>query len=344
MTWVEENEINKNAENIKLNDPLNVEEIANAFFNESNPFNEKKVEELQTAQVENEDEDEDEYSEDDIENNTTIRTVERVPRGSKPPKLTLKEAVEITLKLYEDAGGMVNLDVLSKFTENSPSSSTFKNKLSALKKFNLIEDKADSLTLTDTARLIVAPKTPEEKLINLKTAFLGYRRFEKIYSQFAGKILPQDEFLKNIFAEVVPKSFAKKWMENFKISAEFAGLFSKRQDGRIQVLEGIGEMSDEKKTEEVEEKPDSDKAELTEIAVNTDEPENVQNIETTNAIRKIFLKESKKSILVSTDATMFEIKTGKDMNFVLKLIELFDQYENGEEAKPIQSTSNNAAE
>ena len=57
------------------------------------------------------------------------------------------------------------------------------------------------------------------------------------------------------------------------------------------------------------------------------------------AIKAIELVDSKKTVWIGTDANMFEIKRGKDLDFVLKLIELFDEYENSFKAKePTEET------
>ncbi len=56
-----------------------------------------------------------------------------------------------------------------------------------------------------------------------------------------------------------------------------------------------------------------------------------------NAIKTIHLAESNKSVWIGTDANMFEIKRGKDLDFVLELIKLFDEYEKvGKEEKPVE--------
>lgn len=60
-----------------------------------------------------------------------------------------------------------------------------------------------------------------------------------------------------------------------------------------------------------------------------------------HAIKTIYLAESNKSVWIGTDANMFEIKRGKDLDFVLELIRLFDEYETNnkkEETKLLEET------
>lgn len=49
-----------------------------------------------------------------------------------------------------------------------------------------------------------------------------------------------------------------------------------------------------------------------------------------NALKEIELVDSGKRVWIGTDANLFDIKAGNDLNFVLSLIKLFDKYEKGE--------------
>lgn len=183
----------------------------------------------------------------------------RVRRGSKPPILTLREAVRIIQAFYEEAGGESNYDLFSRLTNNSVSSSVFTTKIGLLKNLNLIEEPAErQLRLSETGTSIVAPREPQEKQVGLKKAFLTNDVYKNIYEKFSGKLLPQEEFLKNIFADIVPRDFAEDWMTAFKESADFAGLFYQRDDGKLQVLEGIGTNGDNETEVETEEGVEND--------------------------------------------------------------------------------------
>ncbi len=48
------------------------------------------------------------------------------------------------------------------------------------------------------------------------------------------------------------------------------------------------------------------------------------------ALKEIELIDSGKQVWIGTDANLFDIKAGNDLNFVLSLIKLFDKYEKGE--------------
>lgn len=159
------------------------------------------------------------------------------PKGSYPPRLNLAEAGEIITSLYERTGSEATFDELSEIFGNTIKSSAFTAKLVSLKKFGLIDAIGNKVKLSETANSIVAPMERAEKSHALKSAFLATEEFSKVYSRLVGKILPEDKFLQNSFLEYGGKELAPKWMESFKISADYAGLFADRGDGKLQVRE-----------------------------------------------------------------------------------------------------------
>jgi hypothetical protein len=164
----------------------------------------------------------------------------RLPKGSVPPSLNLEEASDITNRIYELAGSEASYDVVSRITGNSTRSSTFLNKIITLKNYGLITDVNRTITLTESGRKIAGPRTPTERALALKQAFLNIGLYSTVYEKFKGRLLPPDEFLINTFADYVPtRELASAWMDSFKKSAKKAGLLELRQDGKIVVLETI---------------------------------------------------------------------------------------------------------
>jgi hypothetical protein len=181
-------------------------------------------------------------NEEEIKNNTnnedTKKTkTDRIARGNRPPKISLGDAVQIAMDLNDKAGGEATLDELSDIMNNSRGSSTFVIKLGLVKNFDLVTQEDGKVRLSPIGDSVANPKDPSERSEALKKAFLHLDVFKTIYDKFVGKILPQDEFLKNSFAEKVGKELAEKWMEKFKESAIYAGLLTERSDGKLQVRE-----------------------------------------------------------------------------------------------------------
>lgn len=162
----------------------------------------------------------------------------KYPRGSKPPALSLDEAAEIITTFYEDTAGEASYDALSNITDNSPGSSVFINKLAALKNYGLMADENRVLSLTELGFSVAAPHTPADRVEALKEAFLKVDNFKNAYEKYKGRLLPQDEFLRNAFTSWVPVDLASEWVETFKSSADIAGLLEER-NGKLQVRESV---------------------------------------------------------------------------------------------------------
>ncbi len=177
--------------------------------------------------------------------------IDRVPRGGVPPKLNLAEAGDIITSLYERAGSTATLDELSEILGNSLKSSDFGKKVNVLKKYDLIIVEADKIRLSPSAVLLVAPEDQVERAEALKYTFLRHEPFDKIYTKYVGRLLPEDTFLKNSFLEFGGKELAEEWAASFKTSAEYAGLLTDRGDGKFQVRE-TGKATITKPTESID--------------------------------------------------------------------------------------------
>jgi hypothetical protein len=165
--------------------------------------------------------------------------IERNPRGTMPPYLPLAEAFELTKKIYEQGGGIASYNLISQLTGNSTSSSSFNRKLSALRGYGLATDQNKTITLTDKGNAIAAPQTPEGALQAKKDAFLSIEVFVRIYDRHRGKLLPADEFLRNIIEQdcKIPRELSEAWVSAFKEAARATGLLLDRADGKTQILD-----------------------------------------------------------------------------------------------------------
>jgi hypothetical protein len=159
--------------------------------------------------------------------------------------------VRIAEQIYEQGGGTADKNMLTVILNNSISSSSFTRKLQALRLYRLISGAVAPVSLTDAGLSIVAPKEESARAIALKTAATGPEVFRKSYDRLKGKLLPQDEFLRNYFMHdlALPnKVVADAWVDSFKVALETAGLLFSRPDGKTQVLEGPTTMPAEAAT------------------------------------------------------------------------------------------------
>jgi hypothetical protein len=164
---------------------------------------------------------------------------ERYKRGTSPPYINLAEAIAIVRSIYEQGGGQVSYDAMSRITGNTSTSSSFLKKLAALKTYGLTTDSDKTIFLTDQGTAIAAPTSELSESQARKAAFVSVDVFNRIYERHKGKLLPVDEFLKNIIEQdaLIPRELSTAWATAFKESARAAGLLFDRLDGKTQVLE-----------------------------------------------------------------------------------------------------------
>jgi hypothetical protein len=165
---------------------------------------------------------------------------DRIPRGSAPPALKLSDAVELAKKINEQASGSASYDLFSQITGNSRTSSTFLRKLSSLRQYKIIQDIDNVATLSDIGTRIAAPLDTGDDLAAIKQAMLEVDNLSKLFDRVKGRILPEDQFLKNIMVQElkIPREVCDLWIAWFKDAANSARLLLFRPDGKTQVLEG----------------------------------------------------------------------------------------------------------
>jgi hypothetical protein len=165
---------------------------------------------------------------------------DRNPRGSKPPLLSLSEAFALTQKIYEQGGGKASFDLFSKITGNSRSSSSFIKKVNSLKTYGLAgESEKGTLEISSIGLAIVAPKSPEAANSAKMDSFLRLDVFARIHERHKGKLLPADEFIKNIIEQECgkPRDLSDEWVSAFKNAAKTVGILHDRGDGKTQIME-----------------------------------------------------------------------------------------------------------
>jgi len=164
---------------------------------------------------------------------------ERYPRGSFPPYLTLGQAFELVEKIYEHAGGTASLDILSRITDNSTSSSSFIKKVNALKSYGLVTEENKTISLSDIGLALAAPKSSEAQALAKKQALLLLPVFSRIFEKHKGKLLPADEFIKNIVEQEckISRDISDRWVSAFKEALKAANLLHARGDGKYQIME-----------------------------------------------------------------------------------------------------------
>jgi len=160
------------------------------------------------------------------------------PYGKAPLELDLPQAVDVLVRIAQE-GRSFSASKLAVVLGNTITSSAFTRKIRSLSVYGLLNEQAGQFTLTDLALAIIWPRSPQAQVEAKKQAFLKVEHFTFLFNQHKGKLLPADEFLRNILEQErgIPRDVSRVWVKQFKDGAGAAGLFHNRGDGKIQIAE-----------------------------------------------------------------------------------------------------------
>lgn len=177
------------------------------------------------------------------------KTKEKRAYGKAPHELSLPQALGVLNKIAQE-GRSLDESKLALVLGNTVTSSAFPRKVRSLVAYGLLAEPSDSqYALTDLALSIAFPRSPEAEIEGTKTAFLKIPQFSFLFNQHKGKLLPADEFLRNIIEQEcsIPRDVSDVWVRQFKEGARASSLFHLRADGKIQIAESpiIGDSTQE---------------------------------------------------------------------------------------------------
>jgi hypothetical protein len=190
-------------------------------------------------------------------NKTNDGSKNRIGYGVKVPVLSLEEVIELTKSAGTKAGDTNSLDILSRLTGNSMSSSNFSQKMATLKNYGVFTFDKSLYSLTALGKRIAYPASFEEQAKDIIEVFSNQEYLKKIWDTYKGKILPQKEFLANaiVGAIGIPSELKFEWADYFINAAKFSGLLEERGSNSYQVLSGYvsGFIPFNKETEQLPE-------------------------------------------------------------------------------------------
>lgn len=181
-----------------------------------------------------------------VRNWTVKITKEKRAYGKAPLELDLPQALDAINRIAQE-GKSMGESKLAIILGNTVTSSAFTRKIRSLIAYGLLSEQPDEqFALSDLALSIAFPRSPEAQVEGKKTAFLKIEQFSFLFNQHKGKLLPADEFLRNILEQEcnIPRDGSDVWVRQFKEGARASGLFYIRADGKTQISESpmLGEI------------------------------------------------------------------------------------------------------
>lgn len=164
---------------------------------------------------------------------------EKRPYGKAPLEFGLDLAIDAVNRIVQE-GKSLPESTLAVMLGNTVTSSSFTRKVRALTAYGLLAELPGAqYALTELALAIALPRSAQTQAEAKKQAFLKIEQFNLLFNQHKGKLLPAEEFLRNILEQEnnVPRESSQVWVKHFKDGARTAGLLYNRGDGKIQITE-----------------------------------------------------------------------------------------------------------
>jgi len=159
------------------------------------------------------------------------------------PKKTLETCLAVAKPIHEIyAGGSASWDELASSMGISPKSASTKYLIWGAQAYELIRKEGDKFHLSETGRKLLAPNYPEERSEAAIKAVMIPTLQSKFYTEYDGKLLPEDEFLDNVLENryAIPRERTAEAKEVLLTNAEFAGILRHHANGKRTIrLDGV---------------------------------------------------------------------------------------------------------
>lgn len=151
------------------------------------------------------------------------------------PKKTLEECLVVINPIHEIyAGGSATWDEIAGAMNAGPKSPNTKYLIWAAQAYELILKDGDKFHLSETGRKLLAPNYPEEKSEAAIKAVRIPTVPSKFYSDYDGKLIPDDEFLNNVLENrySIPRDRVEEAKSIIISNAEYAGIILEHSGGK----------------------------------------------------------------------------------------------------------------
>lgn len=151
------------------------------------------------------------------------------------PKKTLEECLAVIKPIHEIyAGGSATWDEIAGAMNVGSKSANTKYLIWGAQAYELIVKEGDKFHLSETGRKLLAPNYPEEKSEAAIKAVRIPTLPSKFYSDYDGKLIPDDEFLNNVLENrySIPRERVEEAKSIIISNAEYAGIILEHSGGK----------------------------------------------------------------------------------------------------------------
>jgi hypothetical protein len=151
------------------------------------------------------------------------------------PRKTLEECLVVAKPIHEVyPGNAASWDELATAAGIGATTNNTKYLIWSAQAYDLLIKSGDSYALAETARKILAPTHPGERAEGIVKAVSTPTLASKFYSEYNGKLLPDDEFLGNVLEGrfQVPRDRVEEAKAVLLSNAIFAGILTEHANGK----------------------------------------------------------------------------------------------------------------
>ncbi|QYK07881.1 hypothetical protein [Shewanella mangrovisoli] len=151
------------------------------------------------------------------------------------PKKTLEECLAVIKPIHEIyAGGSATWDEIAGAMNVGSKSPNTKYLIWGAQAYELIVKEGDKFHLSETGRKLLAPNYPEERSEAAIKAVRIPTLPSKFYSDYDGKLLPDEEFLNNVLENrySIPRERVEEAKSIIISNAEYAGIILEHSGGK----------------------------------------------------------------------------------------------------------------
>jgi hypothetical protein len=159
------------------------------------------------------------------------------------PRRSLEECLKVAKPIHETyADSEASLDELAVAVNSSPNTVGFKYTVWGAQAYGLIIRNEEKYKLSETAKKIFSPESLEEKRDSLIKATTIPTILSRFYTDYNGKLLPENEFFDNILISrySIPRDRVEEAKQIIIDNARFTGLLNEHDSGKKTIrLEGV---------------------------------------------------------------------------------------------------------